>query len=137
MQCDRGGLHDDPLPTLLPDWDTWHRTAFEQGNSQVFLKLATWMLLRFRQLSMTDMNADVNGVVIPLNPRTIPFSSPDDFLEALGMERLYAAIVHMETRPRYISHLFHALGTLANDAEIGFSNHGSWPIASPPPVTPR
>jgi hypothetical protein len=95
------------------------------------------MLLRFRQLAMTDMNADVNGVVIPLNPRTIPFEDEDDFLEALGMERLYSAIVHMDTRPRFLSHLFHALGSLAHDADIGHSNHGSQPIASPPPVTPR
>jgi hypothetical protein len=95
------------------------------------------MLLRFRQLSGTAIDADVNGVVIPLNPRTIPFEDDDDFLEALGMERLYAAIVHMETRPRFLSHLFHALGSLANDADIGHSNHGAWPIASPPPVLPR
>ncbi|KAG2029763.1 hypothetical protein BDR03DRAFT_1017979 [Suillus americanus] len=132
----RSDLSDGPLPSLLPEWDTWHRTAFERGNSQVFLKLATWMLLRFRQLTMTDMNADVNDVVIPLNPRTIPFEHDDDFLEALGMERLYAAIVHMETRPRYLSHLLHALGSLVNDADIGQSNHGWQPIASPPPVTP-
>ncbi|KAG1808897.1 uncharacterized protein BJ212DRAFT_1302798 [Suillus subaureus] len=99
------GLNDGPLPSLLPKWDTWHRTAFEQGNPQVFLKLVTWMLLRFHQLTMTDMNTDVNDVVIPLNPRTIPFENDDDFLEALGMECLYAAIIHMETCPHYLSHL--------------------------------
>ncbi|KAG2121466.1 hypothetical protein DEU56DRAFT_918153 [Suillus clintonianus] len=131
---DRGGLNDDPLPVMLDDWDTWHRTAFERGRSQVFLKLATWMLIRFRQLTMTDMDADVNGVIIPLNPRTIPFVDHDDFLEALGMERLYSAIVNMDTRPRFLSHLFHALGTISHDADIGHSNHGSQAISSPPPV---
>lgn len=95
------------------------------------------MLLRFRQLSNADMNADLNGVVIAQNPRTIPFVDPDDYLEALGMERLYAAIAHMDQRPRFLSHLFHALGALAQDSELGHSNPVTWPISSPPPVTPR
>jgi hypothetical protein len=45
IQCNCGGLDDHLLPTLIPDWDIWHRTAFEQGNSPVFLKLVTWMFL--------------------------------------------------------------------------------------------
>ncbi|KIK39217.1 hypothetical protein CY34DRAFT_14538 [Suillus luteus UH-Slu-Lm8-n1] len=110
---DCSGLDDDLLPPMLANWDTWHRTAFEQGNSQVFLKLATWMLLRFCQLSGTAMDADVNG-----------------------MEHLYAAIAHMDIRPHFLSHLFHALGSLANNTDIGHSNHEAWPIASPPPVLP-
>jgi hypothetical protein len=130
-------IYDVTPPSMLADWDAWHKTAFERGNSQVFLKLATWMLLRFRQLSNTDMNADVDGVVIPVDPRTTPFNQESHFLEALGMERLYSAIVHMEARPRFLSHLFHALGRLSHDAEIGYSDPGAWPISSPPTVIPR
>jgi hypothetical protein len=43
----------------------------------------------------------------------------------------------MDTRPRFLSHICHALGSLANDVEIGRSNPGTWPISSPPPVMPR
>ncbi|KAG1786397.1 uncharacterized protein HD556DRAFT_1449774 [Suillus plorans] len=127
-------LDPNSLPPILGDWPTWNRIAFERGNSQVFLKLGTWMLLRFRQLALLDMDGDVDGVVIPENPRTMAFDSEDQFLEALGMERLYSAIVHMESRPRFLSHLFHSLGTLAHTSDIGESNPRFWSISSPPPV---
>ncbi|KAG2108203.1 uncharacterized protein F5147DRAFT_773784 [Suillus discolor] len=123
------------LPSILDDWSKWNRIAFEQGNLQVFLKLGTWMLLRFRQLAMLDMDTDVNGVIIPENPRTMAFDSEDQYLEALGMEHLYSAIVHMESRLCFLSHLFHSLGNVANDSDIRESNPRFWSIASPPPVT--
>ncbi|KAG1879694.1 hypothetical protein C8R48DRAFT_767930 [Suillus tomentosus] len=131
---DEANLDPHTLPSVLDEWSKWNRIAFEQGNSHVFLKLATWMLLRFRQLANLDMDADVNGVVIPENPRTMAFDSDDQYLEALGMERLYSAIVHMESRPRFLSHLFHALGNVANTSDLGESNPRFWSITSPPPV---
>ncbi|KAG1720984.1 uncharacterized protein EDB91DRAFT_1256740 [Suillus paluster] len=135
MRPFKSGGHDDtPLPPTLADWDDWHKIAFEQGTSEVFLKLATWMLLRFRQLSKIDIDADVNGVIIPSDPRTMRFPDGDEFLEALGMERLYSAIVHMEARPAYLSHIFHALGAVADDTDIGSTHPAMSPTCSPPAV---
>jgi hypothetical protein len=121
----------------MEEWTTFTRIAFEHGNTQVFVKLGTWMLLRFRQLATQELDDDVNGIVIPQDPRTLTFNHHDQFLEALGMERLYSAIVHIESRPRYLSHLFHALGRAANESDMGASNPRFWPIPSPPPVIPR
>lgn len=142
QHADRCQLNDEDLdatalPSTLEEWNTWNRIAFEHGNSQIFVKLGTWMLIRFRQLAMLDLDGDVNGIVIPNDPRTLVFDHHDQFLEALGMERLYSAIVHIESRPRFLSHLLHAIGRVANDSDMGASNPRFWPISSPPPVIPR
>ncbi|KAG1832553.1 hypothetical protein DFJ58DRAFT_848004 [Suillus subalutaceus] len=123
-EVDDEGYDRISLPPILEGWETWTRTAFEHGNSRVFLKLASWMLVRFRQLTDVDLDSDVDGLVIPGNPRTMVFDNDDHFFEAVGMERLYTAIVHMETRPRFLSHMFHALG---KDRAI----HDSGPAALP------
>ncbi|KAG1781447.1 hypothetical protein EV702DRAFT_1244560 [Suillus placidus] len=70
----------------------------------------------FPQLLMADMNTNVNSIIIPLDLRTMPFEDDDNFLEALGMEHLYSAIVHMET---------HALNSSAtyNDMDVLFRRY--------------
>lgn len=81
------------------------------------------------------MDEPLNGIVIPENPRQLEGAYEDDFYEALGMERLYSAIVHLETSPRYMCHLLHALGKEANKKDAGSSNPLFPPCKSPPTVT--
>jgi hypothetical protein len=119
---------------MLDDWEDWTKMAFERGNSRVFLKLASWMLLRYRQLANIDMDADIEGAIIPDNPRLRDNVATHQFYEAVGMERLYSAIVHMDTRPRYLTHLFHALGQAITESDIGQSHPNIRPICSPPVV---
>ncbi|KAG1825324.1 hypothetical protein DFJ58DRAFT_849574 [Suillus subalutaceus] len=127
--------YDDVLlPSVQEGWESWTKMAFEDGNSHVFLKLATWMLMRFRQLTNTDMDAEIDGLIIPNNPRTMAGIDEDHFFEALGMERMYTAIVHMETSPRYMCHLFHALGKVMASTDISASNPRFLPCNSPPAV---
>jgi hypothetical protein len=80
------------------------------------------------------MDADIEGVIIPDNPRLRELVDDDHAFEAIGMERLYTAIVHMETRPRYLSHLFHTLGKAITESDVGGSHPKIWPISSPPLV---
>jgi hypothetical protein len=122
------------LPTIQEGWETWIKYAFEDGNSRVFLKLATWMLIRFRQLANIDMEAAIDGLIIPENPRLMDGINEDHFFEALGMERLYTAIVHMETSPRYMCHIFHALGKVMASSDVSTSHPRFLPCNSPPAV---
>ncbi|KAG1759638.1 hypothetical protein EDD22DRAFT_955670 [Suillus occidentalis] len=121
-------------PSCLDDWEDWLRLPFESGNSCVFLKLAGWMLLRYWQLAHIDLDADVDGLIVPDNPRLRENLAQDQFYEALGMECLYSAIVHMDTRPQYLIHLFHALGKTIAESDIGQSHPTVWPIIPPPVV---
>ncbi|KAG1886466.1 hypothetical protein F4604DRAFT_1675381 [Suillus subluteus] len=131
---DEEGYDDVLLPSVMDDFDQWTKTAFEEGNSHVFLKLAAWMLMRFRQLTTVPFDAPIDGVVIPSNPRVMEGIDDDHFFEALGMERLYTAIVHMETSPRYMCHLFHALGKAMANSDVSASNPRLLPCNSPPAV---
>ncbi|KAG1886469.1 hypothetical protein F4604DRAFT_1675383 [Suillus subluteus] len=127
--------YDDVLlPSIQDGWEHWTKIAFEDGNSHVFLKLATWMLIRFRQLTEMDMDVAIDGVVIPGDPQVMEGVDDDHFFEALGMERMYTAIAHMETSPRYICHLFHALGKVIASSDVSTSNPRLLPCNSPPAV---
>ncbi|KAG2079421.1 uncharacterized protein F5147DRAFT_661883, partial [Suillus discolor] len=125
------------LPSVQDGWKEWTKILFEDGNSHIFLRLATWMLIRFRQLTNIDMNAPIDGIVIPQNPRLMDDVGDDHFFEALGLERLYSAIVHMETSPRYMSHIFHALGKVLASSDVSASNPRLIPCNSPPTVEAR
>ncbi|KAG2045850.1 hypothetical protein BDR06DRAFT_1015240 [Suillus hirtellus] len=131
---DAEGYDTGPLPPNQDKWEALTRLAFEKGNSQIFLKLATWMLVRFRDLTNLDMDSELDGPLISQNPRLMEELDDDHYFEAVGMERLYSAIVHMESRPRYMCHLFHALGKRLTESEVGNSNPRIWPSRSPPAV---
>ncbi|KAG2029296.1 hypothetical protein BDR03DRAFT_1018596 [Suillus americanus] len=135
VESDVEGCDDVILPSIQDGWEAWTKIAFEDGNGQVFLRFATWMLVRFRQVTGVDMEEPINGVVIPCNPRLLEGNSDDDYFEALGMERLYSAIVHLETSPRYMCHLLHALGKVIDQSDAGASNPQFQPCKSPPTVT--
>ncbi|KAG1718477.1 uncharacterized protein EDB91DRAFT_1090035 [Suillus paluster] len=128
-------LDDTILPTWLENWEDWNQIAFDEGNSQILLKLGAWMLLRFRQLAMIPMDADLNGLVIPQSPRGMNFNSENDFYEALGMERLYSAIAHIDTRPRYMRYLLHRLGRSLASADDADGRSNNLAVGSPPAVT--
>src|SRR6267154_592762 len=130
-------LDDEVLPPGLDDWDDWNRVAFEQGHSQIFLKLGAWMLLRFRQLAMMPLHGDVDGLIIPASPSGISFDNAEDFYEALGMERLYSAVAHIDTRPRYMKHLLHRLGRSIALGPSAEEHSKRLAPSSPPPVTLR
>ncbi|KAG2063550.1 hypothetical protein BDR04DRAFT_1123183 [Suillus decipiens] len=134
-QSDSEAIDDTILPPGLENWETWNRIAFEEGNSQIFLKLGAWMLLRFRQLAMIPFDDAVDGLVIPDSPRGMQFTNEHDFYEALGMERLYSAIAHIDTRPQFMRHLLCRLGrSVASNNDLdGGSN--AIAVASPPAVT--
>ncbi|KAG1859394.1 hypothetical protein C8R48DRAFT_774732 [Suillus tomentosus] len=106
------GYDTGPLPPNQDKWEALTRLAFEKGNSKIFLKLATWML----------------------NPHLMEELDDDHYFEAVGMEHLYSAIVHMESRPCYMCHLFHALRKHLTESEVGNSNPRIWPSRSPPAV---
>ncbi|KAG1838458.1 hypothetical protein DFJ58DRAFT_846067 [Suillus subalutaceus] len=106
---------DTNLPSTFEDWEKWNHIAFQNGNSQIFLKLGAWILVRFRQLTQTPINGDVNGILIPDHPRSFHIKSEADFNEALGMTHLYSALTHVDTHPQYLAHLFHELGKASSE----------------------
>lgn len=61
-------LDPNALPSTIEEWNTWMRITFKHGNTQVFVKLGTWMLLRFQQLAMLNLNDNVNGIVMSQDP---------------------------------------------------------------------
>lgn len=135
VKSDMHEYHDAYLSNMPDGWEEWTKTAYEAGNGQVFLKFASWMLVRFRQVTGIDMDEPVNGVIIPENPRLRETTPDDHFFEALGMERLYSAIVHLEAAPRYMCHLLHALGKVIDQSDVAASNPTVHPCKSPPTVT--
>ncbi|KAG1847427.1 hypothetical protein F4604DRAFT_1935938 [Suillus subluteus] len=74
-------LDDTILPTGLENWEAWNQIAFEEGNSQILLKLGAWMLLRFRQLAMIPVDADLDGLIHEISPAqtwTVALASEDN-----------------------------------------------------------
>lgn len=98
------------------------------------LKLGAWMLLRTRQLSQFDIEGPVDGLLIPGAPMRKDFATDDAYIEAIGMERMYAAIMNMDTRPAYLARLFYALGKCVVDGNAAKSHPRFRPLPSPPPV---
>ncbi|KAG1853984.1 hypothetical protein F4604DRAFT_1932954 [Suillus subluteus] len=113
---------DTNLPSTFEDWEKWNHIAFQNGNSQIFLKLGAWILVRFRQLTQTPINGEVNGILIPDHPRSFHIESGADFNEALGMTRLYSALTHVDTHPQYLAHLFRELGQASSEGRLECSH---------------
>ncbi|KAG1813015.1 hypothetical protein EV424DRAFT_1349138 [Suillus variegatus] len=60
----------------------------------------------------------LNGQLIPQSPDEYANLPEHDYLEALGIERLYAALVNAEESPGHLIHLAHALGRAAKETNI-------------------
>ncbi|KAG1837860.1 hypothetical protein DFJ58DRAFT_725191 [Suillus subalutaceus] len=101
--------HCDLDMTVASESDADAGEYDHEGNSHVFLKLAAWISRRFCELAGIDKDDDLNGLVIPKHPGWFVFDSHDHFLEALGMERMYAATTHMDTHPEYLTCVFRQL----------------------------
>jgi hypothetical protein len=125
------------FPRDLDDWDEYIEKVFKEGNSHVFLKLAAWISCRFCELAGISKDDELNGLVIPKHPGWFTFDNHDHFLEALGMERLYAATVHMDTHPEYLACIFRQLGELESANEMGSSHPRLRPLPSPPTPVAR
>ncbi|KAG1828889.1 hypothetical protein DFJ58DRAFT_737581 [Suillus subalutaceus] len=126
---------DHDLPSTLEDWENWNRIALRKGHSHIFLKLGTWILLRFRQLAKIPIDDDVDGLLIPDHPANYEMQDDADFHEALGMTRLYSAIAHIDTHPQYLAHIFHELGKASNEERLASSHPRFRPLPElPTPV---
>ncbi|KAG1790117.1 uncharacterized protein HD556DRAFT_1310900 [Suillus plorans] len=126
------GYPDENLPSTLDDWEDWHTTAFRKGNSHMFMKLGTWILLRFRQLAKVPMEEDPDGLLIPDHPANYQMDFDADFHEALGMTRLYSAVAHIDTHPEYLAHIFHEIGKASSEERLGNSHPGFRPLPELP-----
>ncbi|KAG2060502.1 hypothetical protein BDR06DRAFT_966983 [Suillus hirtellus] len=79
------GYPDENLPSTLDNWEEMHPTAFWKGNSHMFMKLGTWILLQFRQLAKILLEEDPEGLLIPDHPANYQMDFDADFHKALGM----------------------------------------------------
>lgn len=99
----------------------------------MFLKLATWIMYRFRQLTHdSPMNAPVDGLLIPDHPANYVIESEADYNEALGMTRLYAGLANVDTNPEHLCHIFHELGKAAYEGRLESSHPGFRPMPEAP-----
>jgi hypothetical protein len=126
------GYSDENLPSTLDNWEDMHQTAFRKGNSHMFMKLGTWILLRFRQLAKIPLEEDPDGLLIPDHPANYQMDFDADFHEALGMTRLYSALAHIDTHPEYIAHIFHEIGKASSEERLGSSHPGFRPLPELP-----
>jgi hypothetical protein len=98
----------------------------------MFLKLATWILLRFRQITNRPLRDAVDGLLIPDHPSCFEIETETDFKEALGMTRLYSALTHIDTHPEYLAHMFHAIGNASCEGRLESSRPDMRPLPEPP-----
>ncbi|KAG1804133.1 uncharacterized protein BJ212DRAFT_1304432 [Suillus subaureus] len=126
---------DTDFPSMFEDWEEWNHIVLQKGNSQVFLKLGTWILLQFRQLMETPIHGYVEGLLILDHPAAFDINNEVDYWEALRMTHLYSALTHVDTHPEYLSHLFHKLGKASCEGQLESSNPGLRPLPElPTPV---
>ncbi|KAG1830495.1 hypothetical protein DFJ58DRAFT_848445 [Suillus subalutaceus] len=90
--------------------DLMGRGLVEGDALLVSTNLVSWMIERYRILVGIPLNAYLGGQLIPQSPDEYSHLTEDDYLEALGIERLYAALVNMEESPDHLNHLAHVLG---------------------------
>lgn len=90
----------------------------EGDGITVSASLLTWMIERYRILVGIPLNEHLHGQLIPQSPDEYDDLPEHDYLEALGIERLYAALVNAERSPGHLIHLAHALGRAAKETNI-------------------
>ncbi|KAG2121472.1 hypothetical protein DEU56DRAFT_760646 [Suillus clintonianus] len=110
--------------------------AFAEGNGhQISRNLLNWMIQRFRTLVGVPLDEPLNGQVIPQSPDEYEDLTEHDYLEALGIERLYAALLNAEESPGHLVHLAHALGRAANETNVLSYSKPDTPALEPLPPT--
>jgi hypothetical protein len=99
----------------------------------MYLKLATWTLYRFRQLTHSTVNAPVvERLLIPEHPAQYSIETDPDYQEALGMTRLYSALANVDTHPELLCHIFHEIGKASYEGRLASSHPGVRPLPEPP-----
>jgi hypothetical protein len=137
MQDDSSDNDSVVLPSTFPDWDDWNCMAFEHSNSRVFVKLGTWIMLRFRQLAGIPLKDSIDSLLIPDHPASFDIDHDADYHEALGMHGLFSAIAYMESHPQYLSHIFHELGKASAEGRLNNSHPGIRSVPEPPTPVQR
>jgi hypothetical protein len=95
------------------------RRAVTEGDGYVVsTSLFVWMIERYRKLVGIPVNEPLNGQLIPQSPNKCQGLTEDDYLEALGIERMYTALINAEQRPDHLVYLAHALGRAAKENNI-------------------
>lgn len=90
----------------------------EGDGVTVSTSLLAWMIGRYHILVGIPMNEPLNSQLIPQSPDEYANLPEHDYLEVLGIERLYAALVNTEESPGHLIHLAHALGRAAKETNI-------------------
>ncbi|KAG1818614.1 uncharacterized protein BJ212DRAFT_1298684 [Suillus subaureus] len=96
--------HGDHTNTLM-------NRAFIEGNRVLVSRnLVSWMIEQYCILVGIPLNEPLHGQLIPQSPDEYHNLTEHDYLEALGIECLYAPLVNAEESPDHLIHLTHALG---------------------------
>ncbi|KAG2079583.1 uncharacterized protein F5147DRAFT_818863 [Suillus discolor] len=121
---------------LVDDTQSLMMRAMIEGDGQdISKKLIVWMIQRFRTLVGVPLDAPLNGQLITQSPDEYHELTENDYFEALGIERLYAALVNAEKSPEHLIHLAHALGRAAKETNILSDSKPETPSLDPLPPT--
>lgn len=100
-----------------------------------FSKLVTWMLMRYSEISTLPEDTPLDGLIIPRGLRGLENEDNDKYLEAVGMERLYSTVAHVNQNPTNMVHLFHTIGKAHTENRLCRSNGSYRTVPNLPPAT--
>ncbi|KAG2360977.1 hypothetical protein BDR07DRAFT_1486439 [Suillus spraguei] len=124
------------LSTSVDDMqDLVTRAVMEGDGVDISKKLMVWMMRRFRTLVGIPLEEPLNGQLIQQSPDEYHDLTENDYFEALGIERLYAALVNAEESPGHLIHLAHALGRAAKETNLLSDSKPDAPCLDPLPPT--
>lgn len=95
------------------DEDILRRAKIYTDGMTIADNALIWMIRRYCTISRIPLQCGFNGRIMSQSPQGASFRHRDEYLEALGIERLYVAMTHAADSPSHLVHLFHALGTAA------------------------
>ncbi|KAG2108229.1 uncharacterized protein F5147DRAFT_652952 [Suillus discolor] len=99
-------------------YDLMQRGFTEGDGVAVSTSPLAWMIGRYCVLVGIPIDNPLNGQLILQSPDEYDNLPEHDYLEALGIECLYAALVNTEESPGHLIHLAHALGRAAKETNI-------------------
>ncbi|KAG2121479.1 hypothetical protein DEU56DRAFT_760656 [Suillus clintonianus] len=111
------------------------RATTEGPGHEISRNLLSWMIQRFRTLVGVPLDEPLNGQLIQQSPDEYEDLTEHDYLEALGIERLYAALLNAHESPGHLIHLAHALGRAANETNMLSDSKPDTPALEPLPPT--
>ncbi|KAG1747032.1 uncharacterized protein EDB91DRAFT_1079673 [Suillus paluster] len=78
------------------------------------------------------IDGDVDGTLIPDSPGCLEINDGTNFNDAVGMDHLYSMLVHIDTHPQYLAHIFHELGKASYEEQLGSSHPNFRPLPELP-----